>query len=278
MSWSYPPLELTSTARRGEMMAFNQNIVLLNVHLLGVRIHLLSIDDLFSYISRVIRSQNRALITNVNVYAMNLSYNLPWFRAFLNSADIVFCDGAGVILGARILGYPSSQRITYADWMWQLAEFAESRDFTFFFLGARPGIADKAAKRLKEHFPNLRIVGIHHGYFDKTPGSPENEAVIQKINAVKPNILIVGFGMPLQERWLMENWERIEANVALTGGAVFDYISGELRRAPRWMTDHGLEWLGRLIIEPRRLWKRYLIGNPLFIWRVLKQRLGLLSL
>ena len=99
-----------------------------------------------------------------------------------------------------------------------------------------------------------------------------------RTNAVKPNILIVGFGTPLKERWLMENWDRIEVNVALTGGAVFDYVSGELRRAPRWMTDHGLEWLARLIIEPCRLWKRYLIGNPLFLWRVLKQRLGLLSL
>ncbi len=99
-----------------------------------------------------------------------------------------------------------------------------------------------------------------------------------RTNAVKPNIIIVGFGMQPQERWLMENWDRIEINVALTGGAVFDYVSGELRRAPRWMTDHSLEWLAWLIIEPRRLWKRYLIGNPLFLWRVLKQRLGLLSL
>jgi len=123
----------------------------------------------------------------------------------------------------------------------------------------------------------LRIVGTYHGYFDKTPGSPGNEAVIQAINAVKPNILIVGFGMPLQERWLMENWDRVEASVALTGGAVFDYVSGDLRRPPCWMTSHGLEWLGRLLIEPRRLWQRYLIGNPLFLWRVLKQRLGLLS-
>jgi N-acetylglucosaminyldiphosphoundecaprenol N-acetyl-beta-D-mannosaminyltransferase len=176
------------------------------------------------------------------------------------------------------LGYHIPQRITYADWIWTLAEFVEPRGFTFFFLGARPGVVEKAAAGLREGFPNLRIVSTHHGYFDKTPGSPENEAVIQQINAVRPNILIVGFGMPLQERWLMENWERIEANVALTGGAVFDYISGELRRGPRWMTDHSLEWLARLIIEPRRLWKRYLIGNPLFLWRVLKQRLGLLSL
>jgi N-acetylglucosaminyldiphosphoundecaprenol N-acetyl-beta-D-mannosaminyltransferase len=139
-------------------------------------------------------------------------------------------------------------------------------------------VADKAAANLKARYPDLRIVGTHHGYFDKTQGCAENEAVIEQINTVKPNILIVGFGMPLQERWLMENWDRIDANVALTGGAVFDYVSGELRRAPRWMTENGLEWLGRLIIEPRRLWKRYLIGNPIFLWRVLKQRLRLLHI
>ena len=258
--------------------AARNGALLPSVRLLGIHVHMLPVDDLLAYMSYVIRSQHRALIANVNVHAMNLSYDLPWFRAFLNSADMVFCDGAGVLLGARILGYPGSRRITYADWMWQLAEFVEPRGFTLFFLGARPRVADKAAACLIERFPDLHIVGIHHGYFDKAPGSPENEAVIQQINDVQPNILVIGFGMPLQEQWLMRNWERIEANVALTGGAVFDYVSGQLRRGPRWMTDHNMEWLARLIIEPRRLWRRYLIGNPLFLWRVLKQRFGLLAL
>ena len=256
------------------MIAAQNRAFLPSVCLLGIRIHTLSVDDLLTHISCVIHSDNRVIIANVNINAMNLSYDLPWFRAFLDSAEVVFCDGDGVMLGARIMGYCIPQRITYADWMWQLAEFAEPRDFTFFFLGAHPGIVDKAAGRIKERFPNLHIVGTHHGYFDKTPASPENKAVIQKINAVRPNILIVGFGMPLQERWLMENWEHVEANVALTGGAVFDYVSGELHRGPRWMTDHSLEWLARLIIEPRRLWKRYIIGNPLFLLRVLREKAG----
>ncbi|MGC9399875.1 MAG: WecB/TagA/CpsF family glycosyltransferase [Anaerolineae bacterium] len=216
------------------------------------------------------------IVLSGNVHSFNLAYRQLWLRSFFNQANVVRLDGAGVRLGAWILGHQTPSRMTWADFAWDLAEFAEPRGFTFFFLGARPGVADKAAAKLKIRFPNLRIVGTHHGYFDKTPGSAENEAVIEQINAVKPNILIIGFGMPLQERWLMENWDRINANVALTGGAVFDYVSGELRRAPRWMTDNGLEWLGRLLIEPRRLWKRYLIGNPLFLWRVLKQRFGLL--
>jgi len=97
--------------------------------------------------------------------------------------------------------------------------------------------------------------------------------VLKEINASRPDMLLVGFGMPLQERWLMQNWNRINARVALTGGAVFDYVSGELRRGPRILTDNSFEWLARLLIEPKRLWRRYVIGNPLFLLRVLKQRL-----
>jgi len=244
--------------------------------ILGIQLSTCGQAELLDAIGKGIETGVRMIVLSGNVYSFNLAYEQAWLRDFFNQADIVRLDGAGVRLGAWILGYQTSSRMTWADFAWDLAKFAALRDFTFFFLGARPGVADKAAANLKARFPDLRILGTHHGYFDKTPGSAENEAVIDQINAVKPNILIVGFGMPKQERWLLENWERIDANITLTGGAVFDYISGELRRAPRWMTDNGLEWLGRLLIEPRRLWKRYIIGNPLFMWRVLKQRLGLL--
>jgi N-acetylglucosaminyldiphosphoundecaprenol N-acetyl-beta-D-mannosaminyltransferase len=125
------------------------------------------------------------------------------------------------------------------------------------------------------NIPGLEIAGIQHGYFDKTAGSSENEAVVALINQVKPDILVIGFGMPLQERWLLENWDRLDAKVAIPIGAGFDYLAGVTPRAPRWMTDHGLEWLGRLIIEPRRLWKRYIIGNPLFFYRLVKYQLRL---
>jgi N-acetylglucosaminyldiphosphoundecaprenol N-acetyl-beta-D-mannosaminyltransferase len=120
----------------------------------------------------------------------------------------------------------------------------------------------------------LRIVGVFHGYFNKSAGGKENEKVIAQINRCHPDVLIVGFGMPLQEKWLAENLSKLEIKVAMPGGAVFDYMSGRIRRAPRWMTDHGLEWLGRLLIEPRRLWRRYLIGNPLFLLHVIWERMG----
>lgn len=249
-----------------------------SIHLLGVRIHTVSLDELMTVIELVIARGGRSIISNVNVYAMNLAYEQPWFRRFLNESTLVFCDGFGVKWAVRLLGGRIPDRITYADWMWDLAEFAQQHDFSLFFVGSAPGVANKAAIRLRERFPHLQIVGTCHGFFDKTPGSVGNEAVLRAISAVRPHILVVGFGMPLQEHWLMENWELLDVNIALPGGAVFDYVSNTVRRGPRWMTDHGLEWLSRLVIEPRRLWRRYLIGNPLFVWRVLKQVLGLLHM
>lgn len=244
------------------------------VQVLGVRIHILLLDALLDFITQIILSRRRALIAHVNVYGLNLAYQLPWFCEFLNRADLVFCDGFGAQWGARLAGLPIPLRNTPADWIECLCQRCVEHDLSIFFLGAKPGVAEQAAARLKHRFPPLRIAGTHHGYFDQTASSPENATVIQCINAVRPDLLLVGMGMPLQERWLAENWDQLEAHVALIVGGVFDIVSGELRRPPRWMTDHGLEWLGRLMIEPRRLWRRYLLGNPLFFWRVLQQRMG----
>lgn len=248
------------------------------IRILGIKVSCLTVSEIHTYIEECINTDTKSLILNVNVNCMNLAYNNKWLRNFLNSAGIVFSDGAGILLGAKILGYNIPERITYADWTWQLSRFAEEGGFSFFFLGANPGVGEEAANCLKSRYPHLKVVGIHHGYFDKSQDSEENKKVIKEINRCKPDILIVGFGMPAQERWLKDNWDNIDVKIALTGGAVFDYISGNLRRAPSWMTDNGLEWFGRLLIEPRRLWRRYLFGNPLFIWRVLRQRFGTLAI
>jgi len=131
-------------------------------------------------------------------------------------------------------------------------------------------VALEASRQLTLRCPGLRVAGVHDGYFDKAPGSADNARVVRDINASGADILLVSFGMPLQERWLMENWDVLRVNIALPGGGALDYVSGSLRRPPRWLRAIGLEWLGRFILEPRRLWKRYFIGNPLFMFRVAK--------
>lgn len=243
--------------------------------ILGVRVTALKVPDLHRLIAATIDGGEKALMLNVNAHALNLAYELDWLRQFFNQGTVVFPDGTGALFAARIKGFAFEERVTYADWMWSLAEFCSERDYTMYLLGSREGVAEEAAAALQESAPSLRVLGTHHGYFDKSPTSPQNQEVVEEINRLRPDILIVGFGNPLQERWFSQNWDELGVHVGLTAGAVFDYVSGRLPRAPRWLSEHGLEWLGRLIIEPRRLWRRYLIGIPKFCWRVLMETVGL---
>lgn len=242
------------------------------VDVLGVPVDRLTVPDLHDRILRFVREGRKATILHANVHAINLAHRHVWFATALRAADIVLCDGFGVMLGARLLRQNLPERITYAEWTWQLAAFCEREGLSMYLLGGRPEIAAAAAGKLLARFPALRIAGTHDGYFDKTPGGSQDAAVIAAVNGTRPDIVLVGFGMPLQEEWVSRHRDRIDAHVVLTVGAAFDYVSGTQRRAPQWMTSRGLEWLGRLAMEPRRLAARYLLGNPLFIYRVVRQR------
>lgn len=244
------------------------------ISICGVAFTPLAREQLHELIVARVRRRERTMVLHVNVHAINLAQGDSTLRQILNSAPVVFCDGFGVRLGARILGHRVPPRITYADWIWQLGALAEQHGMRLFLLGARPGVAQQAATRLLERFPQLAIVGVHHGYFDQTAGSSASVAVVAAINAAQPDIVLVSLGMPRQERWLDAHWPQLQASIGLTGGAALDYAAGKLRRGPRWMTTYGLEWLARLIIEPRRLWRRYIMGNPIFLLRVLRQRFG----
>jgi N-acetylglucosaminyldiphosphoundecaprenol N-acetyl-beta-D-mannosaminyltransferase len=242
------------------------------VDVLGVPVDALDVPALHERLRALVRQRARATVLHANAHAITLACRHAWLGDVFRAADVVFCDGHGVRLAARILGGSLPARITYAEWTWQLAGWCEDEGLSLFLLGAAPGVAEAAADRLCACHPRLRIAGTHHGYFDKAAGSAGTAAVVSALNAARPDLVIVGFGMPLQERWVHEQRAAIDAPVVLTGGAVFDYVSGRLRRPPAWMRDRGLEWLGRLWIEPRRLASRYLVGTPEFAARVLWQR------
>lgn len=248
----------------------NQSAVIL----LRVRVNPLPVSEVIGFICQTILSKKRAVLAYVNVYAINLAQEQAWFRAFLNEAALTFCDGFGVKWGAWLLGETLPYRYTPPDWFPALIRECDEHGFTLYFLGARPGVVEKFAEDIQQQYPHLKVVGTRHGYFNKTAGSAENRKVVAEINALKPDLLVVGMGMPVQERWLAENWLDLNARVALPVGAMFDYLTGASLRAPRWMTEHGLEWMGRLMVEPRRLAKRYLVGNPRFLWEITQQRLG----
>lgn len=237
------------------------------VRLLGVKIDSLSLAELISEIQSCILTKKKKTISYVNVHALNIAYSTPWFREFLNKSYLTFCDGFGVSLAARLIGKKLHHRFTPPDFIEIICEKAAQIGWKIFFLGAKPGVAQRAADKLRRKFPHLQIK-THHGYFDKDMDSLENRQVVEVINAYQPELLVLGFGMPLQEKWIVDNMESLDIKIAFPAGALFDYVSGELFRAPRWVTDSGFEWLGRLLIEPRRLWRRYVIGNPLFFLRL----------
>jgi N-acetylglucosaminyldiphosphoundecaprenol N-acetyl-beta-D-mannosaminyltransferase len=243
------------------------------ISLLGTRFHKLTVQDLIAYIVKAAKLPQKTVVSNVNVRAMNFAHEMPWYKSFLNQSDVVFCDGFGVLLGAKLNGccLDSSHRMTCPDYIEDLALACARNNVSIFLLAGKPGVTDIAISKLMSIAPTLKIQG-HHGYFEKS--GLENDAVIDKINQFKPDVLYVGFGMPLQERWILDNLHRIDTNVFLPLGACLDFYTGSVHRGPRWMTDRGLEWLTRLVIEPQRLWDRYIVGNPLFFYRVLKDRIS----
>ncbi|WP_372788007.1 WecB/TagA/CpsF family glycosyltransferase [Paraconexibacter sp.] len=205
----------------------------------------------------------------VNAHVLNQSHAIPELRTALENADLVYCDGYGVRLAAKAMDAAIPHRMTGADWIWGLASLCESAGQSVYLLGSEPGVAAEATRRLHRWYPSLRIVGTHHGYFD--PDSPHDERVVEHINACRPDIVLVGMGSPKQELWVQHNAHRLDTDVVWTVGALFDYVSGRVPRAPGWLADNGLEWIFRLAIEPQRMWRRYLLGNPQFVGRVMAQ-------
>jgi len=205
----------------------------------------------------------------VNAHVLNQSQERPELRTALRDADLVYCDGYGVRVAAKALDLPVPHRMTGADWIWSLADLCERSGRSVYLLGSEPGIAREACARLSRRHPSLRIAGAHHGFFEV--GSNHAERVVEDINARRPDILLVGMGTPKQELWVQRYAALLEVDVLWTVGALFDYVSGRVPRAPAWLADNGLEWIFRLGVEPQRMWRRYLLGNPMFLSRVAAQ-------
>jgi N-acetylglucosaminyldiphosphoundecaprenol N-acetyl-beta-D-mannosaminyltransferase len=235
---------------------------------LNTRFHKVTVRELIDYITRSGKSNQKTIVSNVNVRAMNFAHQIPWYRDFINKSDLVFCDGFGVLLGANLNGHClcRDHRMTCPDYIETLATRCEREDLSLFLLAGQPGVVDTAIDKFKQIAPKLKVAG-HHGYFAKT--GPENDQVIAQINQFNPDVLYIGFGMPAQERWILDNIDRIEAHVFLPLGACLDFYTGSVYRGPRWLTDRGFEWLTRLVTEPKRLWERYLVGNTIFLYRIL---------
>ena len=230
---------------------------------LGVRVDDIPRDTIVDRICDTAVNEGRLLVLNVNVHMLMLAREHHWLRRFLDDADVVFCDGAGVQLASLLLTGTRPHRSTPPEWAGTATRRLAGRGRSIYWLGGRPDATERAARNF-EAMHGARTAGWQHGFFDQRPGSADKHALVEHINRAAPDVLFVNMGMPLQEFWLYHHWPLLNVKVAVAAGALVDHAAGRVRRPPRWVANLGLEWAVRLAVEPRRLWRRYLIGLPLF--------------
>jgi N-acetylglucosaminyldiphosphoundecaprenol N-acetyl-beta-D-mannosaminyltransferase len=231
--------------------------------LLGVKVNALTIAELNQLIRMAVESNQKTIIANHNLHSVYLFHHEAKMRSFYDRAEYIHIDGMPLIFWARLLGIKLklNNRITFVDWIMPLLTEADRKKWRVFYLGGKDGVAERALQKIHGVFPDLELQ-CHHGYFEQQGAL--NLEVLARIREFRPQLLMVGMGMPRQEYWIDKNYENIVANVLLNTGACFDYLAGAIPTPPRWLGKIGMEWIYRLLHEPRRLWKRYL-WEPWFL-------------
>ena len=190
-------------------------------------------------------------------------------RASVHACDIINIDGMGVVLGARMLGHSVPERVAGVDLFHELLSMSAASGFPVFLLGATDEVVSATARKVQQLYPQLRVAGFHHGYFW------DDEAVlVAKVRASGAKLLFVAITSPKKENFIHRWRDQLGVSFVMGVGGTFDVVAGKVSRAPLWMQKWGLEWLYRVIQEPRRMWKRYLVTNSKFAWLLLKARLG----
>lgn len=232
---------------------------------MGMPVRPLRIAGLIDAMIARAKAKVRTTACYLNAHTLNLADRNSALSDALRNSDLLYADGASVVWASRLTGGNLPERMTAADYFEQFIGRCAAEGLSVYFLGGAPGVAQKAVTALQAKYPNLRVAGHFHGFFE----NPETTNVINAINAAQPDVLIVGLSTPRQELWLAENGDAISVPVRWCVGAAMDYVAGVERRAPQWLCRMGGEWLFRLIVDPIGKWRRYVIGNPLFVARAL---------
>jgi len=244
------------------------------VNVLGIGLSAINLDSALAEIARALESRTKGYICVTGVHGVSEAQNDPQLRAILNGAFLNTPDGMPMVWVGRIRGFREMDRVYGPDLMLRVCQHAEHRGYRHFLYGGGEGVAQELQRRLEARFPGIKIVGTYTPPF--RPLTPaESEDLIHRISELKPDIVWVGLSTPKQERFMAEYWRKLDATLLFGVGAAFDFHAGRVRQAPHWMQRAGLEWLFRLRCEPKRLWRRYLKNNPLFVIRILCQLTGL---
>lgn len=241
-----------------------------NIRLFSSRIDAYTKDETLREIEARIDANHFTQHAVVNVAKIVNMQRDAQLRDAVNACDIVNVDGMGIVWGARMLGHAIPERVAGIDLFDALLALSAARGFPVFLLGARPDVVEQTAQVLSSRHPGLRIAGFHHGYFwDDEP------AVVDRIRASGAKLLFVAITSPRKEVFIDRWRDRLGVSFAMGVGGTFDVVAGRVRRAPRWMQTAGLEWLFRVVQEPRRMWRRYLTTNTAFALMLMRAKLGL---
>ena len=242
------------------------------VDILGVNVTSASRSELNDTVRTFLREHKKRMILYLNIHGSNLAHKYSWLNDLYNRSDLVMCDGTGVLWGSKVLGNGIKERISFTDWGSVLTEIFRDDENTVFLLGDTDDVIVKALSALKSDYSGLKISGSHHGYFDMN--SDENTKILEKINFSGSDVLFVGMGMTRQERWILDNFEKVNVKMIISCGGLFKFWAGIRKRCPVWVTRIGLEWFYHLLHDPRRLFPRYFPGNFTFFFRILKQKVS----
>ncbi|MGS0682935.1 WecB/TagA/CpsF family glycosyltransferase [Shewanella sp. 125m-7] len=236
----------------------------------GIRLNNWSMQQLLDEVLLQCKSPTSAMqqFGFVNADCLNTSIKNETYRQCLQQSRLIFADGIGVRLACLSKAKALKDNLNGTDMFPRLCELASKNSLSIFMLGGRPGVAEQAANNMQAQYQHLKIAGHHHGYFNCDSQSKQNLDVIDAINQSNADILLVAMGAPQQELWLAANKTKLTCSIGMGVGGLFDFYANRIKRAPLWLRQIGFEWSFRLLQEPKRMWKRYILGNPSFLYRV----------
>jgi N-acetylglucosaminyldiphosphoundecaprenol N-acetyl-beta-D-mannosaminyltransferase len=247
--------------------------------LFGVRFNNLGRDKLLENILDFIKSKKKGYLVTPNVdHIVKLKKDME-FKEVYDNADFVLADGKPIIFVSRLVGKPILEKVSGSDLFKPLLAMAEQKKIRVFFLGAKEETSKIAVEKMKTEFPNLKIAGRYSPPFGFENDEMENNKIEKLINDASPAMLFLFLGAPKQEKWIYKNIKKLEINLAFCFGATLDFYSGDIKRAPQWIQKMGFEWFWRMIMDPKRLVKRYLIEDMFpFLGITIKELLQLISI
>lgn len=229
-------------------------------------------DEALHEIDRLIEGGKKNYIVAINVDVVMKIEEDVYLKKITDNADMVLVDGKPLIWISKLHKTPVKAKISGSDLVPLLCERAANKGYSIFIIGGKEGIAEKAASRLKNQYSDIKIVGTYAPPVGFENDLEELDKINQMISEISPDLLIACFGCPKQEKWIYENYKKYNARVSICAGATVDFLAGNIKRAPKWMSNHGLEWFYRFLQEPKRMFKRYFIDDVKIAKLILKYR------